>query len=264
MDIAGRIRGCIEKGAKNWQVPQQGADLVTIHTAWLDNFTLYFVNDAEVLSSHTSGGNHPLDSRPVEHSEYVFPIPENPRATDIYIIDSDSTAAALYPVTFVTWTELIEHTGLLHLLHGIFYGIVAIMLIYNTVIYISVGDRAYLYLVLYAVALTALIATSDGFGHLYLWFDATWVQSTLVSFSLAGVVVFIGLFCREYLDTRKHLPRLSRILYSLQLIAVLNMLILVFADNEFNAILEPIILLSFAATLIVIGVCRALQGSDGL
>lgn len=244
-----------------WEVPDDNSQLIAIHNAWVENFTLYFVNDGQVIDSYTTGGNHPITSRPIEYSEYVFPLPDSPRPSSVYLLDSASTSPALYPVSFITWDELVALAGFLHAMHGIFYGIILIMLVYNAVIYTSVGDKAYLYLVLYAAALTCLIATSDGFGQLYLWSDSTWIQNALVSVSLAGVIWFFGQFCMTFLDTRQHLPRMSRLLRAVQWLALANTAAMLFQDNEFNAVLEPLILLAFAFLMIAIGFVRAMQGS---
>lgn len=244
-----------------WSVPDDGSELVAIHNPWVDNFTLYFVSESEVISAHTSGGNHPIASRPIAYSEFVFPLPTDNRPSHIYLLDSEATSPALYPVSFLTWSELVSLAGALHALHGIFYGIILIMLVYNLVIYTSVGDKAYLYLVLYAAGLTCLIATSDGFGQLYLWSDSTRIQNMLVSVSLAAVIWFLGQFCMTFLETREHLPGMSRLLRIGQSLALLNTAVLVVYDNDVNAILEPVILLSFATLMVAIGFTRALQGS---
>ena len=80
----------------------------------------------------------------------------------------------------------------MHLLHGIYFGIVLIMLIYNTVIFFTVRDRAYLYLVFYAGAQMLLMASSDGFGQLYLWSGLPWLQQALPPLGLAGLQVVGG------------------------------------------------------------------------
>ncbi len=244
-----------------WSIPDDGSELVAIHNPWVDHFQLYFVRDDTILASHTSGGKHPILSRPVEYSEFAFPIPTQPRPTHLFILDTDATSPALYPVSFLTWSELVAQAGQLHALHGIFYGIILIMLVYNAVIYTSVGDKAYLYLVLYAAGLTCLIATSDGFGQLYLWSESTQIQNLLVSLSLATVIWFLGQFCMTFLETREHLPGLSRVLRGVQWLAVLNTTILVVYDNDLNAVAEPIILLAFASLMLTIGFARALQDS---
>jgi signal transduction histidine kinase/CheY-like chemotaxis protein len=244
-----------------WTVPADNSNLIAIHNPWVDNFQIFFVKDHQVLASATAGGNHAASSREIDNPEYVFELPDSPRPDSVYILDSESTSPALYPVSFTTWQELVSYTTTLHVLHGIFYGIMLIMLIYNAVIYTSVGDRAYLYLVLYTFSLTVLIATSDGFGQHYLWRDSTWLQNALVSISLTAVIVFLGQFCISFLELRKHLPLAARVVRALQLLIIANTATILLVDNEFSAPLEPVILLVFAAMLVVIGTWRAWQGS---
>ncbi len=244
-----------------WEVPEDASEVIVLHNAWVDNFRLYFVRDGRVLAAHTSGGNHPASERLVAHSEFIFPLPQRPRPSHVYILDHNSTAPVLYPASFETWDSLLRHASALHAGHGLFYGIALIMLIYNLVIYFSVGDRAYLYLVLYAGSLMTLLATSDGFGQFYLWSQSAWIQNTLVSLTMAGVVVFLGEFCRAFLATEQHTPLLSRALRAAQVLMVANTVLILAVDNEYSAMLEPLLVLGFAAVLLTIGVWRSLQGS---
>ncbi len=245
-----------------WEVPDDDSELVVLHNAWVDNFTLYFVRDGQTLRSYRGGGSHPVSTRAIDNTEFAFPVPAEPRPTHVYLLDHNATSPVLYPLTFSTWPELLSHSTLLHATHGVFYGIALIMIFYNLVIFSTVGDRAYLYLVLYAGSLMTLLSTSDGFGQFYFWRDSDWLQVVLVSVSLACVVVFIGQFCRHFLDADQHAPRLTKCLKVLQALMVANTVVIVLSDNELSATLEPVIVVLFAIVLVSISVTRALQGSS--
>lgn len=244
-----------------WQVPpEQAADVFVVQNAWLDEFELFLVGNGRPLASFLTGGGYPLNTRAVSHPEFVFPLAQDRPVTEVYVYNEAAANAVLYPVAFMTWEELASYTGRLHGLHGIFFGVLGIMLVYNLAIFFSVRARAYLYLVAYAASLLMVIAASDGFGQLYVWGGLEGAQTILTSIGLSLVPITLGQFCLYFLELGPQTPTAYRSIRTLQCIAGANGLLMVLFEHAPGARLEPLILLAGAILFLTIGIWRSLQG----
>ncbi|WP_285009073.1 sensor histidine kinase [Pedobacter faecalis] len=99
------------------------------------------------------------------------------------------------------------------MLFGLYSGIMFVMLIYNSFLYISVRDRSYIYYVLYILSIWLTQISISGFASKYLWLNNDWLAANSVSVfsSLSGITAFI--FIKEFLNIGKYEKLLSRLIY---------------------------------------------------
>ncbi len=93
-----------------------------------------------------------------------------------------------------------------NILQAIFHGILWVMIIYNFSMYISVGDKAYLYYVLYMVLLSMYALYYMGYLKTYFIGNHTRVNDYVWVISAYAPSVFYFLFARYYFRIKGRLP----------------------------------------------------------
>jgi signal transduction histidine kinase len=95
---------------------------------------------------------------------------------------------------------------------GIYYGALAVLVIYNLILLLTLRDRAYLYYVLLVGAWTLYHASLSGFATQYLWPTSPAMAQWSIHLSALLAFAFAGLFARSFLLTATYAPRLDRAL----------------------------------------------------
>ncbi len=94
---------------------------------------------------------------------------------------------------------------------GLAYGGILILVLYNFFLFTSIREKVYLYYVLYIGASVTWFMMSEGyFPFTTLWGDAFY---TLAANTTALFLIFIMLFSRALLLTKRYMPVLDRVLY---------------------------------------------------
>ena len=95
---------------------------------------------------------------------------------------------------------------------GIYAGIIVSLALYNLILFLAIGERAYLYYVLYVVSYGTIWIARAGFFFQYLWPQHVLWNQNYLAYVAAAAIVFSVLFVREFLATRTRLPRLDRVM----------------------------------------------------
>ncbi|MBX3024100.1 hypothetical protein KF840_04235 [bacterium] len=137
---------------------------------------------------------------------------------------------------------------------GIYYGALAVLVVYNLILLLTLRDRAYLYYVLLVGAWTLYHASLNGFAAQYLWPTAPRLAQWSVHLTALLAFAFAGLFARSFLLTATHAPRLDRALRLLTGVGVLFLLWPLIGSVHAFIVLGGAVGLSGAALMVVSGV----------
>ncbi|MEQ9364095.1 MAG: 7TM diverse intracellular signaling domain-containing protein, partial [Leptospirales bacterium] len=142
---------------------------------------------------------------------------------------------------------------------GMLYAVLAIMLAFNFLLYLSLRERAYLYFTGYLLAITMFLFTLDGLAFQYLWPE--WPAWGNISLPLWMNLSYVSglVFARHYLRTAHDAPILDRIvLFEIGIAAVLAATVF-FAPYMYNIIAATALAAVVAATIIVATFAGMLQ-----
>ena len=186
--------------------------LLEVNYPPLDRITLYFFDSQGNLRQIESGDTLPFDSRPMAHTGYVFPLDINLGETRRFLLKVNSQGSVRVPMTLWEPDYFHEQTRSLMLLHGIYFGIVALMFAYNLILYLFIRDQTYLYYIVYIAALTFFQSNYSGFAFQYLWPTQPQLNNLIIIYSILMVQIFATQFTRRVLDTATTQPRLDQII----------------------------------------------------
>ncbi len=143
----------------------------------LDELDLYLVRDGQVIAEYHTGDTRPFNTRPVPHRLYLFPLNDihdeiaTPAATDTLdlYLRTASAGPMLVPLDILTRDALDRDDKQMNLWIGAYFGILAIMLLYNGLIFLFVRDLSYFLYIVYITCTGLLQLTLYGLSFQYLW-----------------------------------------------------------------------------------------------
>ncbi|MED3802649.1 diguanylate cyclase [Lysinibacillus xylanilyticus] len=171
----------------------------------LDSIDMYLVKEDGTYSVQKRGISN-IDDQNIHYRSNLFQI-QDPSVQEIYIkLDGE---LPLNSISYLFTTDsfinkIIEYKYLT----GIFYGFLSALLIYNLFLFFSLKDKAYFYYVLYMFSFILYQATLNSLdielvGELLpKWY---FIKSSAISGNI--LLLFMILFCKEFLELKKYVPR---------------------------------------------------------
>ncbi|OJW83529.1 MAG: hypothetical protein BGO69_08650 [Bacteroidetes bacterium 46-16] len=178
----------------------------------LDTVTFYELNAAGTYTSIEAGTHILPSNRLLFTPTFLFRLNLRRGDSAIYYI----RAAANSPMQVPLFTNTVEgffmQMTVEGLLHGLYYGIISIMILYNLFLFFAIKDKVYLYYIAYAFCIGLFNACV--YGHLIYFNDGifqNWMSRRIVT--LASIVLMaMVIFSMTFLDTKKNAPRFHKYL----------------------------------------------------
>ncbi|WP_391557024.1 7TM diverse intracellular signaling domain-containing protein [Robertmurraya sp.] len=135
-------------------------------------------------------------------------------------------------------------------LHGIFYGIMLAMIIYNSFLFLSLREKSYLYYILFIIGFTLMQSIWDGFAFQWLWGDYPWWAMRSNSFFIVWTSLFSLQFAKHFLMLKTDAPLLYKVVSTFIIFCAVA-LVLPFVLNIRTATMVSTILASIAIIFIL-------------
>ncbi|AFD05857.1 sensor histidine kinase [Solitalea canadensis] len=188
--------------------------LLLIENPIIDEVEFYYTDSQGNIRSDVSGEHKTFASRTIQHSNYIFSLPLKNNERSICYLKIKSNDQLQLPLFVGTEEAIYQRLLLRDLLFGIYAGIIAVMILYNLFVYLSVKDNSYIYYVFFILFVGLSQATLEGLGFRFLWPGSPWmaINSTVIIPALSGVTT--GLFMKSFLQTARYAPVLDKIINS--------------------------------------------------
>jgi two-component system sensor histidine kinase/response regulator len=170
------------------------------------------IDGETVYNPYQTGDYRPFTNRPVKTRNYTFPvaIPAHGQAT--YYFRIQTTGSVNIPITLQSPHYFTENYGLSQMVLGVYYGILLVMIIYMSFMFLSLRDKTYLYYVLFITCFLGFQISLNGTGFEYLWPNQPWWANHSIPLAIFASLIFSGLFTQHILNTRTHTPLLHRLI----------------------------------------------------
>ncbi|GAA3964818.1 diguanylate cyclase [Allohahella marinimesophila] len=218
--------------------------LLEVGYALLDTVKLYQPQgDGEVLVQE-AGDGIPYRDRIMDHRDLLFPLALPAAASQQFYLEIESTSAMQFPLQLWQVIEFYEDDQYHIFWHGLYYGIVFVMVLYNLFLYARIRDRVYLYYVLYISSFSVVQLTLSGFAYQLLWPGAVAWNSAAVVVVGSSVVLFACVFVQRALKLGEGFPLLKRYLDVIASLATVCLVFGLFAPYG--------LMIKFATALIIV------------
>ncbi len=186
---------------------------ILINQSLLDTMDLYILNTNDSLLAHYTVGEAFSRTEVKYNTERNIRIPftlSTGESNKIYLRIATKEQIVL-PIYIATPTATWKMAQNSNILFGAYFGLMFIMMFYNFFIYLSIRDRSYLIYVVYVFFVSLTQAALEGYTHLYLWPENSWLASRSVYLFTCLVSISSIIFLREFLRTRIYATRLHKI-----------------------------------------------------
>lgn len=181
----------------------------------LQDYVDYFVVDkGKIITKIETGDRRPFNTRGIDYRNFLFPLDVPMKGERQIYIRLDTADGLHEPCPLVLWDsqEFALQHGLRNLGLGLYFGIMLVMALYNLFVYVSIGDKAYLYYVTYILGFSFWLFSYYGFSFQYFWPNSPVLgnQSTVILTSFW--TIFMAQFVRSFLGSAKHLPWFDKLM----------------------------------------------------
>ena len=183
-----------------WLIDNPGLDLVEV----------WSLSPGQAPLLQRAGDNVPPAQRAHAHRLPVVPLTLSADSDTTVYMRVRTHGASQVPVSLWQREALATHDQWTYALLSANFGLLGGLILYNLLLYFSIRDRAYLYYVGFASALTAWQFSNAGLLAQFLWPGSALAHyyATLVPLCLGGMLSMP--FARHFLQTPRFAPRLDR------------------------------------------------------
>jgi two-component system, sensor histidine kinase LadS len=216
----------------------------------LDHIEFYSHDQFGKWSLQFSGDLYKFSTRTVKHRNFVFPFTVRPETRETFYLKIVSTSTLQVPLRIWSERGLREHVYEEQFSHGIFYGIMLIMICYNLFLYISIRDRTVLYYVLTLISGANVIAYLHGYGFYYLNPELPELNPVIAAIASPIFIVCSVALARSFLALKQFSFWLDRTLLAVAVVAIIFALLTIGLGDYFSYI--PIRLLAILNFLLIL------------
>lgn len=239
-----------------------GHYIIELAYALLDEVDFYQFDAQNQLVSHVKTGDHvPYHARVVDHPNFLFPIQLAPNETHTFYLRVKTAGSQLVPLKL--WDNIALFSSLSNQdeLHAVYFGIVLVIVFLNSLIFVALREKMYLYYALSTFFFMLLFAVLRGKLYPYVLSESPAFHHLLLLFLPPLCLMFSALFTREFLEVRKYSRILNGVANFVVLVSVLCMAGIFVLDRQTSLQLSVLCAIPGTAILLLFGPVLSWMGN---
>jgi len=202
-----------------------------VNNPLLDEVALY-IPGPDGARTYETGDRSRFDTRAVAARKFIFPLEiASGRPATVYLRIATAGSMNL-SMEVLAESALLDQLLVEYSLLALYYGALAMLIVYNLYHFLRLRDRNALYYVFFVGAYIFFQLALNGISFQFFWPQTPWWANVSLPFFLC-LAYFAGvLFTRSILDTAQHSPRLHSVLGWLRWLGLAGMLLALFAPYE--------------------------------
>lgn len=224
----------------------------------LDDVIFHVLSDQNQASGveiqeFRTGDGRPFYPRQVDHPNMLLRVKLAPAQTKTILVRVKTAGPTILPLRI--WREVEFFSAAFHeqKLHFFYYGCLTVIILINLAVFLTLRERLYLY---YAIAIAGYLlffATIKGYSFLLLYPQSPFLHAKALLASMPILALFSLLFCRNFLRTPSHSPRLDLAIRVMIGFEVINLIAAMVLDYNTAVRLSSISALVFFSLLFIAG-----------
>jgi two-component system, sensor histidine kinase LadS len=200
------------------------AVLLVTGTSWIDALQLSLLQDDQLLKQWHSGDAVAGATDLIPGIGYVVAL-QIPSGSSALYLRAQSPDPLVLPIEVLSEQSLLARDRQYKFVYGLIYGFLLSLIVYNSMLFIGLRDRSYLYYSIYLSIFALLNFAYSGHGFAWVWPDNPHLQNHII---LVCMVLFgsSGLaFASSFLGLAQNAPQAFRLLKALATIGTGALLI---------------------------------------
>jgi diguanylate cyclase len=219
----------------------------------LDDVVFYVYQGGSLVKELKTGDTRPFYPRDVDHPSMLLRLSVAPEEVQTVFVRIKTGGSMIVPLRIWHEQEFFETAAYELKLHFFYYGCIFVIILINLAVYLSLREQLYLYYALALFGYLLFFASIKGFSFQHLYPYAPLLHAKALLVSIPALALFSLLFCREFLNTRVHSPRLDKVLIGMMVFEMLFLLAAPFLDYQTGIQLASFSALFFFSLLLVAG-----------
>ncbi len=244
------------------QLPTSGQWFIEFAYPLIDALSLFTFSGTEIIKETHTGDSVPFTKREIKNRHFVFPLSLASGESQKYLLRIQSRDTLEIPLYLWSSAAFHESDHDNQTFMGMYFGIMAMMVVYNLLVYFLVRENVYLYYILATFSFSMVIIALTGHAYEYFWPDFPVIAKNSRPFFIGTSIIFIGFFVKGLFLTAKALPRMDRYLSILMGVATVASLLALFGFFELSILLGVITSIPAAILVFLIAVRRMQQGYE--
>lgn len=175
----------------------------------LDDVIFHEVSGQNEVREFKTGDTRPFYPRQVDHPNMLLRLKLQPGDSKTLYVRVETKGPTILPLRI--WREADFFSAASHeqKLHFFYYGCLAVIILINLAVFLTLRERLYLY---YAIAISGYLlffASMEGYSFQLLYPQMPGLHARALLVSMPVLALFSLLFCRSFLRTPEHSPRLD-------------------------------------------------------
>lgn len=221
--------------------------------AQLDDVVFHVLQDGVAIKTLSTGDSRNFYPRDVEYPSMLLRVTMPPEELKTVYIRVATNGTMVVPLKIWREQDFFVSAARELKLHFFYYGCIAVIILINLAVFLSLREKLYLYYALALVGYLLFFASVKGFSFQHLFPDMPQLHAKMLLISIPGLALFSLLFCREFLNTRANTPRFDKLLIGMMIFELLFLLSAPFMDYYQGIQLASFSAIFFFSLLLVAG-----------
>ena len=191
---------------------EEFSPVLEIYDIKTDNIQFFIPDLKGGYTKKETGDIFPFTTREYKHLNFVFDLKNVPKGKTTYYLRLKSNHTIYLYALLRSHQRFVEYATGEYFLLTIFYGIIFAMFVYNIFLFFSLRESVYFYYILYILSISAYSFSRDGLGFQFVWPSLPEINPFIEDASLTCMVVFALLYAKSFINTKKFIPFLDKII----------------------------------------------------
>ena len=219
----------------------------------LDDVVFHELSGGTLLREFATGDTRSFYPRDVDHPNMLYRFHVAPDASKTLYIRVATQGTMVVPLQIWQQNDFYEAAANEQKLHFFYYGSLAVIILINLAVFLTLREKLYLY---YALAISGyflFFAAVRGYTLQHIYPGAPFLHTHVLLLSMPFLAMFSILFCMEFLQVRSNSPRLYRALQAMLLFEMLFFLSAPMLDYDTGIRVAAVSAFAFFSLLLVAG-----------
>ncbi len=197
------------------------------------NYVDVHVFESEIQNStltFKTGNRNKFNTRPIEYREFAFPISLEQNKIHTIYMKIQSKGSISIPISIFRAQSFYKLVAKEETLHGIYYGVMLTMVVYNLLILLNGKDISYLFYALYIMSYTVLQGIGHGHAFQFLWPNYPNLNDLSFVFMITVNILASSLLSINFLKTKIYSPLFHKLFLLLILVGTILIILSITMD----------------------------------
>ncbi len=200
--------------------------MLQFEQSFLQNIDFYYP-DKGGFKVNKSGEESTFNTRMINYHKFVYDLKIPKDSTITYYFKVKSILKMRMPISLGDKESIMDSNLARNISFGFFFGLMLVLFFYNFFIYLVLKESIYLYYVAYILIVGLVQTTYEGYTFQYLWPNNGFIAIRSF-FVLTALVNISGLeFVRQFLNTKKFIPKLDKLAYVIYVVYVIDIILII-------------------------------------